>query len=69
MSELRGLTPQELLERLDNERTALLRMNLNHAINPLDNPMTIGETKKNIARILTELRNRELNANTNTKIQ
>jgi len=66
MSELRELTPQELHERLDNERTALLRMRLNHAISPLDNTTKLSQTKKNIARILTELRSRDMKSNTNT---
>jgi len=60
-SEIRELTTQEILERIDNERTSLVRMRLNHAITPLDNPNKIKETRGNIARLLTELRYRELN--------
>ena len=60
-SEIRELTTQEILERIDNEKTSLVRMKLNHAITPLDNPNKIKETRGNIARLLTELRYRELN--------
>ncbi|MFO7851548.1 MAG: 50S ribosomal protein L29 [Bacteroidota bacterium] len=60
-SEIRELTNQEIIERIDNERTSLVRMRLNHAITPLDNPNKIKETRGNIARLLTELRKRELN--------
>lgn len=64
-SEIRELTTQEILERIDNERTSLVRMKLNHAITPLDNPNIIKETRGNIARLLTELRLRELNEQQN----
>ena len=60
-SEIKELSTQEILERIDNERTSLIRMKLNHAITPLDNPNKIGESKKTIARLLTELHMRELN--------
>jgi len=64
MSEIRELSTQDLLERLDAERLMLTRMKLNHAISPIDNPQKIKQTRKNIARILTELRARELNKKT-----
>ena len=38
-------------------------MRLNHAVSPLDNTNKIGETKKDIARLMTELRAREINQN------
>lgn len=64
MSEIRELSTQDLLERLYSERLMLTRMKLNHAISPIDNPQKIKQTRKNIARILTELRARELNKKT-----
>ncbi|HOO66408.1 MAG: 50S ribosomal protein L29 [Bacteroidales bacterium] len=63
-SEIRELSNQELLERIDNEKTALVRMKLNHAISPLDNPQKIKESRKTIARLMTEMRKRELNDKT-----
>jgi len=62
MSEIKELSSQELLERLDNEKSTLVRMKLNHAISPLDNPIKIKYTRRNIARIETEMRMRELNS-------
>jgi len=53
------LTKKELSERLDNEKDYLLRLKLNHAISPLDNPMKIRETRQNIAKIITELNKRK----------
>ena len=66
MSEIKELSLQELRERLDNEKATLVRMKLNHAISPLDNPIKIKYTRKNIARLETELRMRELNSKSNS---
>lgn len=66
MSEIKELSSQELLERLDNERSTLVRMKLNHAISPLDNPIKIKYTRRNIARLETEIRMRERNSKSNS---
>jgi large subunit ribosomal protein L29 len=58
-SEIRELSTSDLIERIDTERTMLIRMKLNHAITPLDNPQKLKQTKLTIARLLTELRARE----------
>lgn len=58
--EVKELTTAELQERLDAEKAALVSMKLNHTISPLDNPLQIREARKTIARIATELRQREL---------
>ena len=58
--ELRELTTAELTERIAAERESLTRMTLNHSISPLDNPSLIRESRRTIARIETELRQREL---------
>ena len=59
-SEIKELSNQELLERIDNEKTSLVRMKLNHAISPLENPQKIKESRKTIARLMTEKRKREM---------
>ncbi|HNR41987.1 MAG TPA: 50S ribosomal protein L29 [Bacteroidales bacterium] len=63
-SEIKELSTPDLIERIDTERTMLVRMKLNHAITPLDNPQKIKQTRITIARLLTELRSRELNKET-----
>ena len=62
-SEIRELTIKEIEERIENEKSQLLKLRLNHSISPLDNPMKITETRKNIARLKTILRQRNLNQN------
>ena len=66
ISEIRELSTPDLIERIDTEKTMLVRMKLNHAITPLDNPQKIRQVKLTIARLLTELRNRELNEKSNS---
>ena len=60
IAEVRELSDKELNERLDAEKTALDQMVLNHSVAPLDKPTKIKETRRDIARFLTELRQREL---------
>ena len=64
-SEIRELSTSDLIERIDTERTMLVRMRLNHAITPLDNPQKIKQTKITIARLVTEMRARELKEKSN----
>lgn len=59
-SEIRELSTPDLIERIDTEKTMLVRMKLNHAITPLDNPQKMKEVKVTISRLLTELRSREI---------
>ena len=65
-SEIKELSSSDIIERIDTERTMLVRMKLNHAITPLDNPQKVREVKLTIARLLTELRTRELNKKSNS---
>jgi large subunit ribosomal protein L29 len=59
-SEIKELTKTELEERLESEESMLVRMKMNHAVSPLDNPNKIVETRKNIARLKTEVRARQI---------
>ncbi|HQN99030.1 MAG TPA: 50S ribosomal protein L29 [Bacteroidales bacterium] len=60
---IKELSKNDLLERLEEERKQLTRLRLSHTVSPLDNPMKIRQNRKMIARILTELRKRELEMN------
>ena len=65
-SEIKELSTSDLVERIDTEKTMLVRMKLNHAITPLDNTQKVKEVKLTIARLLTELRTRELKKKSNS---
>jgi large subunit ribosomal protein L29 len=62
-SEVRELSTLEIKELIESNTKALTRMRLNHAVSPLDNPNKIGQTKKDIARLQTELKARQINQN------
>ncbi len=57
---IRELTTGEILERLDEEKKQLVKLRLNHAVSPLENPNKISAYRKTIARLETELRRRVL---------
>ena len=57
-SEIKELTNKEILEKLQTEKDSLLRMKMNHAISPLENPLQIKVARRNIARLKTILRQR-----------
>lgn len=59
-AEIRELSTKEIQEKIQTEQEALMKMKLNHAITPLDNPNQIREAKKTIARLKTILTEREL---------
>lgn len=60
---IRELSTNELLERLEEEKKQLVKLKMNHAVSPLENPMKIKEYRKTIARMKTELRNRQQELN------
>ena len=60
-SEIKDLTTEEIKEKIETEKSALTKMKMNHAVSPLENPMLIRTTRRNIARLMAELRKRELN--------
>ena len=60
-TELKELNAKELAERMEAQKELLERLKMNHAISPLDNPMQIRDVRKDIARMATELRQREIN--------
>jgi large subunit ribosomal protein L29 len=64
-SEIKELTKKEIVEKLQVEKENLVRLKLNHAVSPLDNPMKIQVSKRDIARLKTVLRERELKENQN----
>ncbi len=64
---IRELTTSEILERLDEEKKQLIKLKLNHAVSPLENPNKIKTYRKTIARLQTELRTRVLKGENKTK--
>ncbi|HOG19578.1 MAG TPA: 50S ribosomal protein L29 [Salinivirgaceae bacterium] len=65
MSEVRELTDKDLRERIVDLKSTLTQLRINHAVSPLDNPLQINLLRKDIARLITELKQRELTKTTN----
>ncbi len=61
MAEINGLSTAELAERIQTEQASYNQMLLNHAVSPLENNSQIRIARRNIARMKTLLRQRELN--------
>ncbi len=60
--EIRELTAEDLQEKLKESRTELFNLRFQMATSQLDNTARVKQVKKDIARILTEMRARELSA-------
>ena len=59
-SELRKNNVDELRKKLKELKAELFNLRFQNAVNQLENPMRIRIVKKDIARILTIIREREL---------
>lgn len=61
IAEIKELSLQELRELIQTERANYTQMLLNHAVSPLENNAQIKAARRNIARLMTVLRQKELN--------
>ncbi len=61
MTEIKELETKDLVERIEDEVAKYNQTKLNHAVSPLENPSQIKAARRDIARLKTELRQRELN--------
>lgn len=60
--DLKGLSEQDLREKISEEQLRLKKITFSHAITPIENPMSIRSLRRQIAQLKTELRKRELGA-------
>ena len=61
--EIREKTAAELKDTLDSLKKELFHLRFQDAINQLENPMRIRDVKKDIARVKTVIREREIQEN------
>jgi len=54
-TELRAMTAEDLAKKLADLKQELFNLRFQHAINQLDNPHKIADVKKDIARVMTVL--------------
>jgi len=60
ISEIKEMSTGDLVERVNAEMVNYNQVVLNHSISPLDNPVQIKYLRRTIARMKSELRQREL---------
>lgn len=61
IQEIKELETKDLVERIKKTQGELTQMKINHSISPLADTSVIKKTRRDIARMMTELRLRELN--------
>ncbi len=61
-AEIRELSMAELNQKLSDLKAELFNLRFQHAINQLDNPLRLQVVRKDIARVKTVIREKELKA-------
>jgi large subunit ribosomal protein L29 len=59
---IHGMNENDLAARIKEDELRLKKLKFAHAISPLENPMTIRNLRKDIARLKSELKNKQLEA-------
>lgn len=62
ISEIKSLTNEDLKIKLKDLKSELFNLRFQLAVNQLENPMRIKAVKKDIARVLTVLRENSINS-------
>ena len=57
---IHGLNEQDLQARIKEDEQRLKKLEFAHAISPLENPMSIRNLRKELARLKTELKKKQL---------
>ncbi|BAO74762.1 MULTISPECIES: 50S ribosomal protein L29 [unclassified Winogradskyella] len=59
-SEIKQLSTAELQEKLSETKKSYTDLKMAHAISPLENPIQLRVARRTVARVATELTNREV---------
>ncbi len=57
-AEIKDISTKDLVERIDAEKAQLNVLKVQHAVSPIENPSIIKKNRRDIARMLTILRQR-----------
>ena len=61
MKEINEMTTEELVRKVADLKNELFNLRFRHATGQLENPAVIKDVRRNIARVKTVIRERELN--------
>jgi large subunit ribosomal protein L29 len=59
---IQTLNEQDLVARIQEDELRLKKLEFAHAISPLENPMSIRSLRREISRLKTELKKKQLSA-------
>jgi large subunit ribosomal protein L29 len=62
VNSLKNMSEQDLKSRIEEDQLRLKKLKFAHAVSPLENPMSIRDVRKDLARTKTELRKKQLNS-------
>ena len=62
VNSLKQMTEQDLKARIQEDELRIKKLKFAHAVSPLENPMSIRDVRKDLARTKTELRKKQLGA-------
>ncbi|NBW32353.1 MAG: 50S ribosomal protein L29 [Cytophagia bacterium] len=62
-TDLTALSVTDLQERIRDEKANLHKMRFNHAVSAVENPMRIRQSRREVARMMTELNARQRSNN------
>ena len=57
---VKEMSADDLKARIQEDELRLKKLEFAHALSPLENPMSIRDLRRDVARLKTELRNKEL---------
>jgi large subunit ribosomal protein L29 len=60
VNSLKTMSEQDLESRIVEDELRIKKLKFAHAVSPLENPMTIRDVRKDLARTKTELRKKQL---------
>ncbi len=60
LNSLKGMSETDLKAKIQEDELRLKKLSFAHAMTPLENPVSIRGLRKDIARLKTELRKKEL---------
>jgi large subunit ribosomal protein L29 len=59
---IQALSEEDLKARINEDEVRLRKLEFAHAITPLENPMSIRNLRREVARLKTQLRKKQLEA-------
>lgn len=60
VNSLKDMSEPDLKSRIEEDELRIKKLKFAHAVSPLENPMSIRDVRKDLARAKTELRKKQL---------